>query len=253
MINNLTSKHLFFDDMWENSNNSVLIAMQGITNDLSNSDLNKDVFSNEANKPFQFFTNGAINLSGSNQYEAPLENAFNELKRYVGIFNALTSETNDLKGIPAFQIRTELQTVMQWVSSDRKSFNIPVFFTKWKKSHSTMEYIRKLERATAPNKVQGVAGDFIQVGPGSKASFNKSADGKSGTVTSNSGGLCALKIGNWFLADQLVFTNYQMTLSQETDPKGEPLFIEGSVTLTARKIFDAETVARWYITPKDLF
>ncbi len=234
------NKQLFFDDLWNNSNNTCILAMAGITNDLTNDLNNRDVFSNIANKPFQFFTNGQIQLSGSNQYEAPFENLFNTLKKYTSAFNLAASELDLLKGLklPEIQVRTEIQTTMQWISSDRKSFTVPIFFTKWRQDQSTIDYIKRLERATSPVRSKNVTGDFIMSAPGS--------------TDSQTGGLCALKIGNWFLADQLLLSNYSITVSQETDPMGEPLFFEGSITLTARKIFDSKTVSSWYVNPNEV-
>jgi len=239
---NPSNKHLFFDQLWENSNNTCLISMQGVTNSETNDiqfDSKTRFLKQATNKPLQFFINGAMSFSGANQYEAPLENAFNEIKKYTGILNVLGSEISALKNIPTLQIRTELQTVLQWVNSDRKSFTIPVFFVKWKREHSTVDYLKILELATSPSRIENSSfKDLIAVAPGGGQAINNKE-------IKSTGGKVAIKIGKWFEADQLVFSNYNMSVAQETDENGETLWIEGSVTFTASKIFDGKTVASW--------
>ena len=190
------------------------------------------------------YTSHDFNVAGGNEFDTRAgqgAGSFNVLDSATGLASKLTQAGAATTGAGVLAI-PQFMTQKVWKGSQAPSFTVNVLFLCLKaddakqkvttKVNSIMEYLypRKLDG--------GILSAPKGYNPGSNGILGKGKVARTGVVT--------LQLGRWFSASSLVIDNASFEYSKELNRFGEPIYAQGTVTLSPIEVITFKQFKRYF-------
>lgn len=176
-----------------------------------------------------------ITISGGNEYNNPFEDIPVAQKVLKGV-NYAKVAANMAGGKAGGQLAllSKNQTIMFYKGSAKPSFNLELCFITQNSNKPITEQVQALMRTVYPTQF-GKGGELLAAPLGYSPEVNRAY----GTVV--------IKVGEWFRAMDMVFTNVSFTFSQAATRSGAPLYAVGQITFEPYRNISYEELMQYFL------